>query len=256
MKRLLAIAGVTAGLGVVAALAQGDDRRSGATFMSPQTQALQADDAANPGMLAVAEGEAQWSVPEGRRGTSCGGCHGDARVSMRGVSARYPAIDPVSGKAVDLQGRINLCRTRHMEAPALQAEGQPLVGLAAYVGFQSRGLPVEPSPGPAMDAVRETGRALYTRRQGQLDFSCAACHDDNWGRRLGAAPIPQAHPTGYPLYRLEWQATGSLQRRFRNCMTGVRAEPWPYGSDEVVALEAFLMQRARGMTIETPAVRP
>lgn len=256
MKRVIAIAGLLAGLAGALPAAQGDDRRSGATFMSPQTQALQADDAANPGMLAVADGEAQWSTPAGPDGKSCTGCHGDARVSMRGVSARYPAIDAATGKAVDLQGRINLCRTRQMRAPAFQAEGQDLVALAAYVGFQSRGLPIDPPAGPAMDAVRETGKILYTRRQGQLDFNCAACHDDNWGRRLGAAPIPQAHPTGYPLYRLEWQATGSLQRRFRNCMTGVRAEPWPYGSDEFVALEAFLMGKARGMAIETPAVRP
>jgi len=43
--------------------------------------------------------------------------------------------------------------------------------------------------------------------------------------RRGGSVIPQAHPTGYPLYRLEWQAVGSLQRRLRNCMIGVRAEP-------------------------------
>jgi len=49
---------------------------------------------------------------------------------------------------------------------------------------------------------------------------------------------------------------GSLQRRLRNCMTGVRAEPYEYGAPDAVALELYLMERARGMTIETPAVRP
>jgi sulfur-oxidizing protein SoxA len=91
---------------------------------------------------------------------------------------------------------------------------------------------------------------------GQLNFSCAQCHDDNAGGHLGAAPIPQAHPNGYPLYRLEWQALGSLQRRFRNCMSGMRAEPFAAGSTEAIALEAFLMERAAGMKLETPAVRP
>jgi sulfur-oxidizing protein SoxA len=88
------------------------------------------------------------------------------------------------------------------------------------------------------------------------DFSCANCHDDNAGGRLGAAPIPQAHPTGYPIYRLEWQALGSLQRRLRNCLTGVRAEPFAYGSPDMTALEAYLASRAGGMEVETPAVRP
>ena len=48
----------------------------------------------------------------------------------------------------------------------------------------------------------------------------------------------------------------ALQRRLRGCLVGVRAEPYAYDSDEFTALEVFLMQRAAGMPIETPAVRP
>jgi sulfur-oxidizing protein SoxA len=36
----------------------------------------------------------------------------------------------------------------------------------------------------------------------------------------------------------------------------MRAEPFEYGAPEVVALEAYLMWRARGMPMETPGVRP
>ena len=64
------------------------------------------------------------------------------------------------------------------------------------------------------------------------------------------------HPTGYPLYRLEWQSVGSLQRRLRGCMSGIRAEPYAYGAPEFAALELYLMDRARGLKLETPAVRP
>jgi sulfur-oxidizing protein SoxA len=39
-------------------------------------------------------------------------------------------------------------------------------------------------------------------------------------------------------------------------MTGVRAEPFAYGSAEFIAIEAYLMERARGMALETPAIRP
>ena len=68
--------------------------------------------------------------------------------------------------------------------------------------------------------------------------------------------IPQGHPTGYPIYRLEWRGMGSLQRRLRGCLTGVRAEPFAADSDEFTALELFLMQRAAGMPVEAPTVRP
>ena len=117
-------------------------------------------------------------------------------------------------------------------------------------------MPITTGEDERLEAFRARGQGLYEQRQGQLNFSCANCHDDNWGRRLASSAIPQSHPTGYPLYRLEWQSMGSLQRRLRNCMAGVRAEPYPYGAREYVDLELFLMTRARGMPLETPAVRP
>ena len=102
----------------------------------------------------------------------------------------------------------------------------------------------------------EAGRKSYGMRQGQLNLSCQNCHDDNWGQKLAGVPLVQGHPNGYPLYRLEWQSLGSLQRRLRNCMIGMRAEPYEYGSTEYVDLEVYLTSRGRGLAVETPAVRP
>ncbi|MDP3085164.1 MAG: sulfur oxidation c-type cytochrome SoxA, partial [Rubrivivax sp.] len=147
-------------------------------------------------------------------------------------------------------------RFGHQQAPALAPESAPLLGLAALIGQQSRTLPISPPADARLAPFTEQGQRLYRQRFGQLDFSCAQCHDEHAGRRLAGSLIPQAHPTGYPLYRLEWQALGSLQRRLRGCMTGVRAEPYAYDAAELVALELYLMQRAAGMAIETPAVRP
>jgi len=76
------------------------------------------------------------------------------------------------------------------------------------------------------------------------------------GQKLAGAPVPQAHPTGYPLYRLEWQGLGSLQRGCADCLSGMRAESYAFGAPELVDLELFLMKRADGLAVETPAVRP
>lgn len=248
--------GLVVALAVAWAGAAPDERRSGFDAMSPSTQAMQRDDRLNPGMLWVAEGEALWRRKDGHTERSCASCHGDAKASMRGVAAKYPAFDAVQNRPVDLRTRINLCRANHLEAAALAPESGDLLALEAYVAHQSRGLPIAPEADPRSAPYRERGRLLFERRLGQLNLSCAICHDGLAGRRLGSAPIPQAHPTGYPLYRLEWQALGSLQRRLRNCMTGVRAEPYPYGAPEWVELELYLAERSRGMPIETPAVRP
>lgn len=228
---------------------------SGYQDMSPTLRAMQDDDAANPGMLWVAEGESMWSRAEGGAGLSCAGCHGDVATAMKGVAARYPAWDEGAGRAVDLDGRINACRTGRQGAAPWPRESRELLAVSALIARASRGLPIA-EPDPRLAVTVSEGRRLFTMRQGQLNLSCAQCHDDNAGNKLAGAVIPQGHPNGYPLYRLEWQSMGSLQRRLRNCLAGMRAETYPFGADELVALEAYLKVRARGLPMESPAVRP
>jgi len=234
----------------------GDSRRPGFEYMGASTQAMQRDDALNPAMLWVLEGEQLWDRPAGADGRACASCHGDARVSMRGVAARYPAFDSALQRPVDLRQRIGACRQRQQPGLPPPGEEQAQLSLEAYVGLQSRGLPLAPSTDARLQPYRERGRAQFEQRVGQLDLSCADCHDKQAGRRLGGSPIPQGHATGYPIYRLEWQGLGSLQRRLRACMSGVRAEPFTWNAPELVDLELFLAWRARGMPVETPAVRP
>jgi L-cysteine S-thiosulfotransferase len=232
------------------------ERRSGFSFMKPETQAMQNDDTANPGMLGVLDGEKLWSSKAGTADKACADCHQDADASMKGVAARYPAYDRELGQPVNLEQRINLCRTRHQQASPLPYESRELLALSAFVARQSRGLAIETGTDPQLAPFIAKGRELFTRRQGQLNLGCTNCHDDNWDKHLAGSAITQGQPTGYPLYRLEWQSLGSLQRRLRSCISGVRAQVYDYGAPELVELELYLMSRARGMPVETPAVRP
>ncbi|MDB5727487.1 MAG: soxA [Noviherbaspirillum sp.] len=236
--------------------AEADWRRPGSDFMGASTQAMQRDDMLNPAMLWTMDGEALWHRPAGKSEKSCASCHGDAKASMRGVAARYPAFDIPQNLPLNLGGRINQCRVRNQQAAPFRAETKELLSLESHVALQSRGMPTAPPDDDRMKAVQQRGMQLFTQRMGQLNLSCAQCHDDNWGKRLGGSVIPQAHPGGYPIYRLEWQAVGSLQRRLRNCMTGVRADPYAYDAQEMVELEAYLAARAKGMPLEAPGVRP
>jgi L-cysteine S-thiosulfotransferase len=233
-----------------------DLRRSGYTFMGPDTRAMQDDDTSNPGMLFVLDGEALWKKKVGTADKACADCHGEARDSMKGVAARYPAFDKALGRPVTLDQRINLCRANHQQAKPLPYESRDLLALSAFIAHQSRGLTITAGDDPELKPFVEQGRALFMLREGQLNLACTNCHDDNFDKHLAGAPITQGQPTGYPLYRLEWQTLGSLERRLRSCMTGVRAQAYDYGAPELVALELYLMSRARGMPVETPAVRP
>jgi L-cysteine S-thiosulfotransferase len=224
-----------------------DPRRPGSDFMSPATQAMQRDDSANPAFLWVADGRRRFDA-------ACARCH--EAGSLRGVAARYPAWDERLARPLTLAGRIRQCQQRHVQGPELPFEGEALLGLEAFVALASRGQPIAPPADPRLDAARALGAQLYAQPFGQLRMSCGQCHDAQAGRRLGGSLIPQGHPTGYPTYRLEWQALGSLERRLRHCMSGVRAQPFDFGSAELVALQLHLAQRAAGMAVDSPAVRP
>lgn len=228
------------------------------SLMSPALRAIQDDDSANPGMLWVEEGRARWATPEGPARRACADCHGpELHAAMRGAAARHPAWDPSSGRPLTLPARIAACRQRHQGLEATIArEPAAVLALHAAVAHASRGLPVTPADDARLDPWRARGRALWSQRLGQLDLSCAECHDARAGGRLGGSAIPPGHAAGYPTYRLEWQTLGDVERRIRNCATGVRAQPWPPQADEVLALQVWMAWRERGLTVDAPAVRP
>ncbi|HXX82402.1 MAG TPA: sulfur oxidation c-type cytochrome SoxA [Casimicrobiaceae bacterium] len=229
--------------------------RSGLTFGSAELRAMQADDFANPGMLWVERGQKLWQTPAGPAGRTCASCHADPAASMKGVAARYPALDASTRRVIDLESRINACRASRQQAPRLAAESEDLLALTALVAYQSRGLPLSVTISEGTRETFEQGRGFYYAPHGQMNLSCADCHERNWGRRLLAETISQGHPNAYPAYRLEWQTMGSLGRRIRSCLFGIRAQMLPYDDPTLTALELFLAWRAAGLPIEVPGVR-
>ena len=251
--RRIGVAGLVTALASLG-LAQ-DARKSGFEFMQPATQALQNDDTQNPAMLWVKDGQALWSSPDGTAKKSCADCHGDIN-RMRGVATRYPKYSGDAKRVISLSQQINQCRMTRQLAKVWPSEDATLLGLEVAIAMQSRGQPIAPPAQPQLVDAQKRGETLFNQRIGQVDLSCRDCHESLAGKRLGGNTIPQAHPTGYPIYRLEWQSIGSLQRRLRGCMTAVRAEPYPYGATELTYLEAYLAKRAAGMALESPGVRP
>jgi sulfur-oxidizing protein SoxA len=249
-------------LSVQAVLALGQERslplgalKSGIAFAGSDVRAMQADDLSNPAFLWVESGEKLWNTPAGAANKSCASCHGDARASMRGVAAQYPRHDATANAMQDLDARINACRVRKQEAAPLTRESDDLLALSAWVAFQSRGLPLAVSiEGPARAAF-DRGEAFYKARHGQMNLACAQCHDQNWGKRLLSEGLSQGHGNAFPAYRLEWQKLGSLQRRIRACLFGIRAEMPPPGAPELTDVELYLAWRAQGLPLEAPGVR-
>lgn len=232
----------------------GAPARSGYAYLGKDLRALQDDPFANPGALWVDRGQSLWREAPAAGASSCADCHGGAE-RLRGLAPTLPRWDPERRGLVNLELLIQRCRTERQGQSPFPWEEEDLLALTTLLASVSRGLPLEPvTTGPAAQALAR-GEAEFRRRRGQLDLSCADCHERNAGRRLRGDVISQGQVNGFPIYRLTWQTLGSRHRMFRWCNEAVRAEPYAFGSDPYLALELYLVHRGRGLPVETPAVR-
>ena len=177
-------------------------------------------------------------------------CH----AKPEGLAVRLPKI-AIDGNVMTLERQINRCQSERVKQPAYATESQPLLALATYLAFSSRGLSHTVGPDVTQSAAWQRAQNEFTRVQGKLDFNCRSCHDHLYGKRVRNQAISQGHGVGYPAYRVEWQMLGSLNRRLRACFFGMETVV-PAVSDPILAdLELYLAWRAQGLPIEAPAVR-
>jgi len=229
---------------------------SGWHYRSDDTRLLEQDTFDNPGLLGVADGEALWNTVDGTMGKSCASCHGDAAESMAGVGASYPKWSDAAGKPINVELRINQCRVDNMGAEPYAFDKGGQKPLTAYIKHQSLGMPVSLNLEEGdMQQWWEKGKEKYYTRTGQLDLSCASCHEANSGKYIRADHLSQGNVNGFPTYRLKQSNLVSLHNRFRGCIRDTRAEFPAAFSDELMGLEVYTTWRGTGLSVETPAVR-
>lgn len=229
---------------------------SGWAFRTAETQELQADDFINPAFLAVDAAAQAWMTPEGTENTSCAGCHGAVEDSMQGVRAVYPRWNEEAGEVRTLADQINNCRTENMGAEPYRYDGGEMTAMEALISVQSRGMPVDVQIDGPVAEVWEQGRELYYTRFGQLELSCANCHEQNYGNYIRADHLSQGQINGFPVYRLKQSRLIQTHNRFRGCVRDTRAETFAVGSPEFTALELYVASRGNGLSVEGPSVRP
>ncbi|WP_322096480.1 sulfur oxidation c-type cytochrome SoxA [Pelagibius marinus] len=233
-----------------------DEVMSGWLFRTPETRALEADSFQNPGMLYVERGEEIWNTVEGEAGKSCASCHGDASETMAGVGTAYPKWDADAKRPINLELQINKCRENNLKAEAYKFDAAEQKALTTYIKHQSLGKPVQMDLSQGdLQSWWKKGEELYYTRTGQLNLSCASCHEENNGKYIRADHLSQGNVNGFPTYRLKQANMVSLHNRFRGCIRDTRAEYPAAFSDELMALEVYVTWRGTGLSVETPAVR-
>ena len=225
---------------------------SGWRFRADETQALQLDDFDNPAMLTVDAALDAFSTVDGSEGKSCASCH-DSVEEFAGFTAAMPKV--MDGKLTTTEDFLNGHRADAMGAEPWKWSGNDMQGMVALIGLQSRGMPVNVAIDGEAAPFWEQGKEIYYTRYGQLELSCANCHEDNYGNMIRADHLSQGQTNGFPTYRLKQAKLISRHNRFRGCIRDTRAETFAEGSDEFRALELYVASRANGLSVETPAVR-
>lgn len=232
-----------------------DEVMSGWHFRSDETQALQMDDFENPAMVFVDQAQEAWDTADGSEGKSCASCHGDVEESMAGVRAVYPKWNEEAGEVRTLNMQINDCRENQMGAEKWKYSGGEMAAMEALISVQSRGMPVNVAIDGPVRETWEKGKEMYYTRTGQLELSCANCHEDNYGNMIRADHLSQGQINGFPVYRLKNTKLNTAHARFKGCVRDTRAETYKPGSAEFVALELYVASRGNGLSVEAPSVR-
>ena len=228
---------------------------SGYEFIKPETQAMQDDDFANPGLLTVELGEELFNEVHGKNAKSCASCHGEKgeKLNVKNI-ARYPVYNSKTKEIITLQKRISNCRSTVTD-DSLVTDHPDLIALETFVRNRAYGEKVNVQTEGPITAFLKKGEELFTTRYGLIDMSCYHCHTLYPGSMIRGQKISQGQANGFPAYRLDTGEVANLHQRIQQCLDLLRAEPFETDSEEIKLLGLYLMSRSNGLAIETPAVR-
>ncbi len=227
---------------------------SGWHYREDETRDLERDDFDNPGMVFVDRAIDSWNKAQGVNGESCAGCH-EGPESMKGLRAVTPRVDAETGALMTVENYINECVTERMGLEPWDMTKDKMKDMLSLISMQSRGEIVNVAiDGPAAP-FWEAGKEIYYTRFGQLEMSCANCHEDNQGLFIRADHLSQGQINGFPVYRLKDAGMLSAQQRFVGCVRDTRAETFKPDSAEFKALELYVASRGNGLSVEGVSVR-
>jgi L-cysteine S-thiosulfotransferase len=230
-----------------------DEIVSGWVYRTKETQALGMDDFDNPAFVFTDIAQDLFETVDGSAGKSCAACHANVE-EFAGLTASMPRVN-ADGELETTTELVNECRVERMGAEPWKYSGPEMSAMTALIGLQSRGMKVDVAIDGAAKPFWDKGKELYYTRVGQLDLSCANCHEDNFGVMIRADHLSQGQTNGFPTYRLKNAKVNTVQGRFKGCMKNIRATPYKEGGEEFKALELYVASRGNGLTVETPSVR-
>jgi L-cysteine S-thiosulfotransferase len=237
-------------------------------------RAMISDPMSNPAFLNVDRGEQLWSLARGARNVSLETCDlGMGAGKLEGAFARLPRFFADAGKVMDLEQRLLWCMAsiqdldtkdviaRRFSGPGRTSDMEDLVG---FIANKSSGMVYEPQlQHPKEQEMLAVGAAMFERRSGPWDFSCATCHAAE-GKRIRLQGLPDFSKPGkaaqetmgsWPTYRVSQSQMRTMQHRLWDCYRQMRMPAPDYASDGLTALTVYMVRQAAGGDIQVPSIK-
>ncbi len=237
-------------------------------------RAMISDPMSNPGYLNVDRGEQLWSLARGAKNVSLETCDlGVGAGKLEGAFARLPRFFADTGKVMDLEQRLLWCMAsvqeldtkdviaRRFSGPGRTSDMEDLVG---FIANKSNGMAYEPQlQHPKEQEMLAVGAAMFERRSGPWDFSCATCHAAE-GKRIRLQGLPDFSKPGkaaqetmgsWPTYRVSQSQMRTMQHRLWDCYRQMRMPAPDYASDGLTALTVYMVRQAAGGDIQVPSIK-
>lgn len=208
----------------------------------------------------IDEGKALFNKP-GHNGKSCASCHAD---NLKGVAATYPKFDRVLGKVMLIETHTNHCRKKYMHSKPYRLGSRNSNTLSSYIKYMARNAPVTLASDEATQKALKKGRQSFYKKTGQLNFSCADCHDSAAGKWLRGQSLNSIRPDGkysytaatWPRHFIALHELGliSMQQRIRHCQIVTQTYPLKPGSAEYINMELYITSLAQGAPMQAPTM--
>lgn len=218
-------------------------------------------------------GEELWKKPQGPKHVSLEKCDlGKGPGVLKGAYAALPRYFKDAGRVMDLETRLLYCmetlqgrsRAEALKRPFGNADNpSEMEYLSAYIAAQSRGYKLAPGLArPEEKRAYELGRAIFYRRTGLWDFSCASCHGTP-GTRIRMSVLPMLAEPGdagrvvgtWPAYLVHNAQLKTLEWRLYNCFKQMRTPEPEFGSETINAVNLFLAGTGKGATYRGPGTK-
>lgn len=146
----------------------------------------------------------------------------------------------------------------------LKLKSKDMFSMLAYVKTiaNDEKINIDVNANKHMKAAYALGEKSFTTKRGGRGLSCLSCHSKSViGTVLRTQPLPDLGAPDvkvgatWPAYRMTKSSLRTMQRRFQGCMKNALLAVIPIGSKEMVALEVYVTNKAKGLDIAIPGLK-